>query len=335
MPSEIWVYMEFADSAFTRGSLEVLTKGAECARNAQLALRAVVSCDVDEGRLKELGSFGVDHVCCLVTERQAFDAADTIADGLGAQAASSAPLAVFFPDSVFSRAIATKLACGLGVAVATGCIGLSQEAGFSFAPRFIRPIHSGKAFVELAPDGIPAIATFLPNSFEIGARGEERLPSVEKTQLEGRQRGIDVLSAACAIVGRASLVDAPIVVSGGRGVGSAEGFKMLDELADVLGGAVGASRVAVDEGWCDQSMQVGQTGATVAPGLYIACGISGAIQHFAGMGMSKTIVAINKDPEASMVKAADYAIVGDLFEIVPALTEECKKLLGSSPAAAS
>jgi electron transfer flavoprotein alpha subunit len=191
---------------------------------------------------------------------------------------------------------------------------------------FTRPIYSGKAFEKkIVTDGL-IFATIRPNNIAPLEKDESRTGAVSALAAEIK----DLRAIIKEVVRKASegvdLSEAKIVVSGGRGVKSAEGFEPLKELAQVLGGAVGASRGACDAEYCDYSMQIGQTGKVVTPDLYIACGISGAIQHLAGMSNSKVIVAINKDPEANIFNVADYGIVGDLFEVVPLLTEEFKKL---------
>ena len=191
-----------------------------------------------------------------------------------------------------------------------------------------RPIYAGKAYVEVGFEGRPQMASVRPNAFPMPAPAAQKAP-VERVKAEVKPE--EVRTAVKEFVKtageRPELTEADIIVSGGRGMKAAENFKILEELADVLGAAVGASRAAVDAGWRPQSDQVGQTGKTVSPNLYIACGISGAIQHLAGMGTSKYIVAINKDPEAPIFQKADYGIVADLFDAVPVMTEELKKLL--------
>jgi electron transfer flavoprotein alpha subunit len=191
---------------------------------------------------------------------------------------------------------------------------------------FTRPIYSGKAFEKkVITDGL-IFATVRPNNIPPLQIDESRTGAVISFPVEIkdlRTRIIEVVRKASEGV---DLSEAKVVVAGGRGVKSEAGFEPLKELAKVLGGAVGASRGACDADYCDYSMQIGQTGKVVTPDLYIACGISGAIQHLAGMSNSKIIVAINKDPEANIFKVADYGIVGDLFEVVPLLTEEFKKL---------
>jgi len=192
---------------------------------------------------------------------------------------------------------------------------------------FTRPIYSGKAFQKKKTVDGKVFATIRPNNIALveadpGRQAEEIAFPVEIKDL----RTI-VKEVARKAVGGVDLSEAKIVVSGGRGVKSKEGFAPLQELADLLGGAVGASRGACDAEYCDYSLQIGQTGKVVTPDLYIACGISGAIQHLAGMSSSKVIVAINKDPEAPIFSVADYGIVGDLFEVVPMLTEELKNIL--------
>jgi electron transfer flavoprotein alpha subunit len=193
---------------------------------------------------------------------------------------------------------------------------------------YTRPIYAGKAFEKKFFQSTPWVVTIRPNNISgaDSSGGKAEIEHIEYTTPAALRTVIkDVVQNTS---GKVDLSEAKIVVSGGRGVKSADGFKPLQELADVLGGAVGASRGACDADYCDYSLQIGQTGKVVTPEIYIACGISGAIQHVAGMSQSKVIVAINKDPEAPIFNIADYGIVGDLFEVVPLLTEEFKKVLG-------
>ncbi|MDH5655763.1 MAG: electron transfer flavoprotein subunit alpha/FixB family protein, partial [Spirochaetia bacterium] len=188
-----------------------------------------------------------------------------------------------------------------------------------------KPIYSGKAFAKIKAAS-PAVLTVRPNSQEvISHTGSETIESSSASEGDVASKLTDLdLDAGTNV----QLGDASIIVSGGRGIKGPENWPLLQELCDVLGAALGASRAAVDAGWISHSNQVGQTGKTVSPNCYIACGISGAIQHLAGMSSSKYIVAVNKDPEAPIFKVATYGIVDDLFEIVPALTAEFKKVLG-------
>ncbi|EIT85409.1 electron transfer flavoprotein subunit alpha [Fictibacillus macauensis ZFHKF-1] len=195
---------------------------------------------------------------------------------------------------------------------------------------FTRPIYSGKAFEKkVIQDGL-IFVTIRPNNIPPLELDESRSGDVSTLSVDVK----DLRTIIKDVVRKAStgvdLSEAKIIVAGGRGVKSTDGFKPLQELADVLGAAVGASRGACDADYCDYSLQIGQTGKVVTPDLYIACGISGAIQHLAGMSNSKVIVAINKDPEASIFSVADYGIVGDLFDVVPLLTEEFKNVLVKS-----
>ena len=216
--------------------------------------------------------------------------------------------------------VATRLKAGL----VSDCTSIDLDHDIIFT----RPIYSGKAFQKKRIiDGL-FMATIRPNNIE--AVENPVVSETIKLQAEIKELRTVVKEIVKKTSGKVDLSEAKIIVSGGRGVQGPEGFQLLQELADVLGGAVGASRAACDAGYCDYSMQIGQTGKVVTPDLYIACGISGAIQHLAGMSNSKVIVAINKDPEANIFHVADYGIVGDLFEVVPLLTEEFKKLLSKN-----
>ncbi|WP_338469401.1 electron transfer flavoprotein subunit alpha/FixB family protein [Niallia sp. XMNu-256] len=188
---------------------------------------------------------------------------------------------------------------------------------------YTRPIYSGKAFEKKSVNGL-ALVTIRPNNINRLTKDESRSGHVESLSLDIREGRTVIKEVVKKVSKGVDLSEAKIIVSGGRGVKGKEGFKLLEELAGLLGGAVGASRGACDANYCDYSLQIGQTGKVVTPDLYIAIGISGAIQHLAGMSNSKTIVAINKDPDAPIFEVADYGIVGDLFEVVPAFIDELK-----------
>ena len=198
------------------------------------------------------------------------------------------------------------------------CTALAVEDGRLKATR---PMYAGKVFADVIIKSNPQMASLRPNVFDaVESGGEAVVESVSADAGELKTKVVEELKEA---EGKIDLTEAAIIVSGGRGMKEAENFKIIEELAAVLGAAVGASRSAVDAGWRPHTDQVGQTGKVVTPNLYIACGISGAIQHLAGMGSSKVIAAINKDPDAPIHSKADFSVVADLFDVVPLLTEEC------------
>ncbi|MGZ9584500.1 electron transfer flavoprotein subunit alpha/FixB family protein [Paenibacillus marinisediminis] len=234
------------------------------------------------------------------------------------------PQAILFGHTAIGRDLAPIIAAHLNAGQVSDVIAIEKSDSEAW---YTRPIYAGKAFEKKRFLDGPQVVTIRPNN----------IPAAVELDVSAEIVAVDYQSASTLrsvvqdVVRRASgkvdLTEARIVVSGGRGVKSADGFKPLEEMADVLNGAVGASRGACDAGYCDYALQIGQTGKVVTPEIYIACGISGAIQHLAGMSQSRVIIAINKDPEAPIFKVADYGIVGDLFEVVPLLTEEFKKIL--------
>ncbi|OXS60485.1 electron transfer flavoprotein subunit alpha [Cohnella sp. CIP 111063] len=248
-------------------------------------------------------------------------------------AAASAALNELSPSAVFlgHTAIGRDLAPMIAARLEAGQISdvTAIESAEDGSPLYVRPLYAGKAFERkrFVENAGAQIVTVRPNNFPAA----EPLPSSGPVVVSSASPLPSLRSAVKEVVrktsGKVDLAEAKIVVSGGRGVKSAEGFKPLERLAEALNAAVGASRGACDAGYCDYALQIGQTGKVVTPEIYIACGISGAIQHLAGMSQSRVIIAINKDPEAPIFKIADYGIVGDLFEVVPLLTEEFEKAL--------
>jgi electron transfer flavoprotein alpha subunit len=222
------------------------------------------------------------------------------------------------------RDLAPRLAAKLGVGVASDCVALEIDGGKLVGTR---PIFAGKALAKVKLNGDPQMATVRPNVLAEAEPDPSAMAVIEPVAAVAdgvRARVVDMVGAG---EGEIDVAEADIIVSGGRGVGGPEGFVPIRSLAKTLGAAVGASRAAVDAGWIEHAHQVGQTGKTVTPNLYIACGISGAIQHLAGMKTAKAIVAVNKDPEAPIFKTANYGIVADLFEVLPILEVEFKALL--------
>lgn len=324
MAKGIWVFAEHLDGKIKKVTCEILTASRKIADELGQELCAVLAGKDIAGLAPSLGDYGADKIFLLEDNALENYTTDGYTSVIVDLIKEKEPYAFLLGYTVFGRDLAAQVAQRLETGLMSDCIDMALEDGQLV---FTRPIYAGKAFVKArCPEARPVMATIRPNAFT--ARENKKDAEIIKiTPKVGdiRQQIKDIVRQ---VSGRPELTEADIIVSGGRGMKGPENFKVLEELADVLGAAVGASRAAVDAGWVPHSMQVGQTGKTVSPVLYIACGISGAIQHLAGMGSSKCIVAINKDPEANIFKVADYGIVGDLFEVVPLLTEEFKKIMG-------
>lgn len=319
----IWIYAEPKGGAFPRVTFEMLAVGRRMADAAGTDLTAVVlGGSADEEALAKLGQAGADAVAVLEDAALATYTTDAFATALVELVRQREPDALLLANGATGLDLGPVLAQRLDTGFAADVVAVEADADAGFV--FTREPYSGKvqADVAFAADARPMIATIRPKAFDPAEPNSARTAPIVMQHVEGfgdiRQTVADVVRKAS---GRVELTEADVVVSGGRGTKGAEGFKLVEDLADVLGAAVGASRPAVDEGWTDIQYQVGQTGKTIAPSLYVACGISGSIQHMAGASASKCIVAVNRDPEADIFKVADYGIVADLFEAVPLLTE--------------
>jgi len=318
-------FIETREGKIKKSSLEALSEAKR--RAAELGTdvgAALVGKDVD-CLDPSLFSYGAARVFLLEHPDLASYSAQGYAAVLHGLIQEAAPEAVFFAATAMGKDLAPRLAAKLGVGLATDCTAVAVKEGKLV---FTRPIYAGKAFLTLRLKLSPQVATLRPNVFPAVAGGTAAGEVVKKAAalpdgaVKGRVAELIVESGA-----EIDVTEADVIVSGGRGMKGPENFALLKDLAAVIPrSAVGASRSAVDSGWIGHQHQVGQTGKTVSPGLYMAFGISGAIQHLAGMSSSKVIVAVNKDAEAPIFKVADYGIVGDLFQVVPALKDELKKL---------
>ena len=271
-----------------------------------------------------LGTYGAAKVFVDDDPNLALYSSDGYGEAVAKAVGSATPDAIFFAGTAMGRDLAPGVAAKLGVDALADVVDLERD-GDQFVAR--RPVYSGKAFATVDSSGKkPQVISLRPNVFA----AEETGGSAEVIALGGLTFAIRAVVKELIDTGAGEIdvAEADIIVSGGRGLKGPENFALIRELAEALGGAVGASRAAVDAGWIAHKHQVGQTGKVVSPSLYIAAGISGAIQHLAGMNSSKVIVAVNKDPDAPIFKIADYGIVGDLFDVIPPMVEEVKKLAG-------
>ena len=325
MSKKVIVLGETRDSSLRNVSFEAVAAAKTVAEGGEV-IGVVFGESVTEAA-KELIHYGADRVIVVENEQLKQYSSDGYTQALMAVIDQEAPEGIILGHTSLGKDLAPRVAGKLGSGLISDAIAV-EEAGGNIV--FTRPIYSGKAFEKrVVTDGI-IFATIRPNNIDPLEHDASRSGDVQTLSVDIKDLRTVIKEVLRKATEGVDLSEAKVIVAGGRGVKSAEGFEPLKELADVLGGAVGASRGACDADYCDYALQIGQTGKVVTPDLYIACGISGAIQHLAGMSNSKVIVAINKDPEANIFKVADYGIVGDLFEVVPLLTEEMKALLVKS-----
>ena len=324
----ILTFIEVREGKIKKASLEALGEARRCAGDMGVSAAAVLLGERPgaDGLASQLFAHGASRVFVLDGPGLAAYSAQGFARALAELVREVSPLAVFLSASAMGRDLAPRLAARLNTALASDCVGVAVKDG---RLEFRRPVYAGKAFLTLTLDSTPALATLRPNVFPLrptpGETGEVVLKTVDVPEAAVKGKVSEMISAPA---GEIDVAEAEIIVSGGRGLKEAVNFGLLRELAALLPkAAVGASRSAVDSGWIDHSHQVGQTGKTVSPNLYAAFGISGAIQHLAGMSSSKVIDAVNKDPEAPIFKVADYGIIGDLFQVVPALMDALREAM--------
>jgi electron transfer flavoprotein alpha subunit len=321
MMAGILVFIEQRNAEIRKASLQALS---EAARHAGGDVAAVIAGSGIGDAAAGLGAYGATKVFVADDPNLALYSAEGYGEAVAKAVEAAAPDAVFFSGTAMGRDLAPRVAAKLGVGALADVVALEKD-GDQLVAR--RPVYSGKAFATADSAGSkPQVISLRPNVFA----AEETGGSAEVVALDGLALSIRAVVKELVDTGGGELdvAEADVIVSGGRGLKGPENFAVVKELADALGGAVGASRAAVDAGWIPHKHQVGQTGKVVSPSLYIAAGISGAIQHLAGMSSSKVIVAVNKDPDAPIFKIADYGIVGDLFDVIPPMVEEVKKLAG-------
>ena len=323
----VWVFAEQREGELQKVSLELLGEGRKIADKLGVKLTALLLGNNVSGLVEELATHGADEVILAEHELLTHYTTDGYTKVIGDLANERKPEILFIGATFVGRDLGPRVAARLTTGLTADCTSLDidEKGKFLLATR---PAFGGNLMATIAcQDHRPQMATVRPGVF---SKLEKAESNAEIIKVEVKLSEADVRTKVVKIVKEKKDVidisEADFIVSGGRGVGSKENFKLLEDLAEALGGTVGASRAAIEKEWLDKNYQVGQTGKTVRPSIYIACGISGAIQHVAGMQDSDLIIAINKDASAPIMKVADYAIVGDLTKVVPELTAQVKAL---------
>lgn len=325
----VWVFIETENGKTENVSLELLSEGKTLANSKNEKLIAIVIGHDVQAAVKSTSTYGADEVIQVEKEEYKDYSTDAYTNVMETLVAKYKPSIILFGATNDGKDLAARLAARVHTSVVSDCTEL-KVSDHSGEVEWTRPVYGGNLLATVSsPNQRPQIATFRTGIFKKDQPDDAKSVNVVqeniKTPSEAiRTKIIDIIKSSEE--SGVKLEEAKVVVSGGRGLGKPENFTLVKELADLFGGAVGATRAVIDAGWISPPHQVGQSGKTVSPDLYIACGISGAIQHVSGMKSSKVIIAINKDPDAPIFDIADYAVVGDVLEIVPVLIEEIKKL---------
>jgi len=333
MANDLWVVVEHWKGAEQPVTRELLARARELAGDAGGRVVALVLGDAPEKIAGRLGGLGVDEALCVASPELARYRPRPWVEAAAAVARERNPAAILVGATTNGKEFAGSLAAALGTGIAPDCTEISWKDG---RPVASRPVYGGRLLETLtfAASG-PCVCSIRPRAYEDPGPGSGAAPPVANAAASIPAEALDaeILEFRREEGETVNLSDADVIVAGGRGIQDPSNFAMIKELADALGGAVGASRAVVDAGWIPYPHQVGQTGKTVRPKLYVAVGISGAIQHLAGMKTSETIVAINKDASAPIFKVASLGLVGDALQIVPLLTQKIRERKGANAAA--
>ena len=325
--NDVWVIGEQRQGNIHPVTLELIGEGRKLADQLNKKLIVVLAGKNLEENCKELLHYGVDKVYYLEHDLLENFSTEGITIAVSNLILERKPEIVLVGATSLGRDIAPRIAGRVGTGLTADCTKLEIDLSDNKILQ-TRPAFGGNLMATIiCPKNRPQMSTVRPGVMEKAIYSSEERGEIEvvKPQLQSEMIRTNLLEILETVKKSVNLTEAKIIVSGGRGLKTAEGFKLLEKLANLLGAEIGASRAAVDSGWIDHSHQVGQTGTTVRPTIYIACGISGAIQHLAGMGESKYIIAINKDPNAPIFKSCDYGIVGDLYDIIPNMMEWLEK----------